>query len=48
MQRIQRKVGTFMKRSDDEADVSTILHEFQTADKLLDSVCDHIFFLLLL
>lgn len=37
MQRIQRKFGTLLKRSDDEADVGAILAEFQTADKLLDS-----------
>ena len=38
MQRVQRKVGTFLKRSADNADVGTILAEFQTADKLLDKV----------
>jgi len=40
MQRIQRKFGTLLKRSDDEADITAILAEFQTADKLLDSFLD--------
>lgn len=42
MQRIQRKFGTLMKRSDDEADITAILAEFQTADKLLDSFLESV------
>jgi len=42
MQRIQRKFGTLLKRSDDEADITAILAEFQTADKLLDSFLDSV------
>ena len=38
MQRLHRRLGTYMKRSDDQADIGAILAEFQTADKLLDSV----------
>jgi len=42
MQRIQRKFGTLLKRSDDEADITAILAEFQTADKLLDSFLESV------
>lgn len=42
MQRIQRRFGTLLKRSDDEADITAILAEFHTADKLLDSFLDSV------
>lgn len=38
MQRVQRKFGTLLKRSEDEADVGAILHEFNDAEKFLASV----------
>ncbi|KAF2220198.1 hypothetical protein BDZ85DRAFT_298258 [Elsinoe ampelina] len=40
MQRLQRQAGKLMKRSEDEADVATVLGEFQIADQLLDSFMD--------
>lgn len=38
MQRVQRKFGTFLKRSEDEADIGVILHEFEDTEKFLGSV----------
>ncbi|KAF2085223.1 hypothetical protein K490DRAFT_47008 [Saccharata proteae CBS 121410] len=40
MQRVQRKIGSFMKRSDDEADIGTILAEFKEADLMLGKLVD--------
>ncbi|KAL1305909.1 hypothetical protein AAFC00_004052 [Neodothiora populina] len=37
MQRVQRKFGTFLKRSEDEADVGGILHEFNETERFLTS-----------
>ena len=38
MKSVQRKFGTFMKRSDNEADVQTVLAEFKAVDEMLDRV----------
>ena len=38
MQRMQRKFGTYLPRSADEAQVATMLHEFEEADKMLAKV----------
>lgn len=35
MQRIQRKVGVFMPRSEDDAQVGAMLAEFKEADQML-------------
>lgn len=39
MKSVQRKFGTFMKRSDNAADTQTVLAEFQAVDDMLDCVC---------
>ncbi|KAF1344557.1 hypothetical protein BDV97DRAFT_321519 [Delphinella strobiligena] len=41
MQRVQRKFGTLLKRSEDEADVGAILHEFNDAERFLASYIGH-------
>lgn len=41
MQRVQRKFGTFLKRSEDEADVGTALQEFDDIERLLTSLLAH-------
>lgn len=38
MKSVQRKMGTFMKRSENEADVDTVMKEFRAADDMLDRV----------
>ena len=38
MKSVQRKFGTFMKRSDNEQDVQTVLAEFKAVDDMLDRV----------
>ena len=38
MKSVQRKFGTFMKRSDNETDVQSVLAEFKAADDMLDRV----------
>ncbi len=38
MKSVQRKMGVFLKRSDNEADVQTVLEEFKAVDDMLDRV----------
>lgn len=38
MKAVQRKFGTFTKRSEDDADVNTILTEFKAVDDMLERV----------
>jgi hypothetical protein len=38
MKSVQRKFGTFMKRSDNEKDVQTVLEEFKAVDDMLERV----------
>ena len=38
MQRMQRKFGTYLPRTADEAQVGTMLHEYEEADKMLAKV----------
>lgn len=38
MQRVQRKFGTFLKRSEDQQDVGDVLHEFAATEKFLNTV----------
>jgi hypothetical protein len=40
MQRIQRKVGIFLPRTVDDAEVGRLLSDFDTADKTLSTVRD--------
>jgi hypothetical protein len=39
MQKLQRKMGGFLPRSADDAQVSVLLKEFEDGDQLLKIVC---------
>ena len=38
MKSVQRKFGTLMKRSENEADIASVMAEFKAVDEMLDSV----------
>jgi amphiphysin len=38
MKSMQRRFGTFQKRSDDQADVGAVLAEFKAADDMIERV----------
>jgi hypothetical protein len=38
MKSMQRRFGTFQKRSDDQADVSVVLADFKAADDMIERV----------
>lgn len=38
MKSMQRKFGTFMKRSENEEDIQSVLTEFKAVDDMLDRV----------
>ena len=38
MKSVQRKFGTFMKRTDNQTDTQTVLAEFKAVDDMLDRV----------
>ena len=40
MKSMQRKFGTFLKRSDNESDIQTVLEEFKAVDGMLEHVRD--------
>ena len=42
MKSVQRKFGTFLKRSENEADVQTVLAEFKAVDDMLDRVLAYV------
>lgn len=39
MQRVQRKFGTFLPRTANDADIAAMLREFEEADQMLSKVC---------
>ena len=39
MQRVQRKLGRFLPRTPNEADVEGMLRDFADSDKMLEKVC---------
>jgi hypothetical protein len=39
MQKMQRKMGTFLKREADDHQVGMLIHDFNSADKMLETVC---------
>ena len=39
MKSVQRKMGTFMKRSENEADVTAVIADFKAVDDMLERVC---------
>lgn len=45
MQRVQRKFGLFLKRTPNENDIATMLHEFEESDQMLGKVSVLIFVL---
>lgn len=39
MQRMQRKLGVFLPRTADDAQVGMLLADFEAADRMLEAVC---------